>query len=130
MLKRLWCYPTLIAVTMSLSNALAQGSTTLQIDPQVCTFMVDESRCDIELRFRWTLNPSQSICVHLAQKSHPLFCAEKEINERRFKIAMSGDTQFELRDAHNQVLLTQTSVTVLKVANDKRPRRRHGWGVF
>jgi len=115
---------------MSLSQAMAQGNTTLQIDPQVCTFIVDETQCDIELQFRWTLSYPQSICVHIAQQATPLFCAEKESNERRYKIAMSGDTLFELRDAQNQVLITQASVNVFKLVTDKRPRRRHGWGVF
>ncbi|NQD35484.1 DUF3019 domain-containing protein [Permianibacter sp. IMCC34836] len=122
------CAPALQAQTI---NTALEHS--LSIDPALCVLTSEQEQCTTPLRVRWQLplTESTTLCLYIADQVQPLFCDNSAgAGEHRLQLALSHNTEFELRRQNDLNVLARATVTIARQLSDLRPRRRHGWGIF
>lgn len=119
------------ASNLSGANSSALPLIQFSIKPRLCVLNAGEEVCRDELEVKWLAAQARSLCLYQSDKSQPLRCWENATQgEYQFELTASVSTDFQLRETHTEVALSDQRFQV--VHNDKKYRkaRRNPWSFF
>lgn len=101
------------------------------IKPRLCVLNAGEKICRDKLAVKWLSPQARSLCLYQTDKIEPLRCWQDATQgEYQFELAASVSTDFQLRELHSNLSVSEQRFQV--VYNDKKYRRarRNPWSFF
>lgn len=117
----------LYAMSCLLQSAIAQN-LNWQVQPSVCISENVGDTCELDLEVLLTDVPPGRYCLFLAETL--LRCASAVEFPQKMTVSISNNSQLNLVNTAQQILLSQTLIVKSRQASVQRRRLRNPWSLF